>query len=175
MCIKFTIPICFPDANIKQANDSLFQKNTAIIKQNNLIFKHMKHKIFFLILFFWCINVYAVDSIQYRGKKIPIKAVEEIMHPRVSKLPEIRLFNSIELQEINRCVFNHIIPKLKNGTITVQDDESISYNGYVTYFDHKWDKRKERRKYKLKYNPHEIGEYCLYMLFDTLNYLWYNY
>lgn len=32
--IKFTIPICFPNADIKQMNDNLCQKNTEI-KQNN--------------------------------------------------------------------------------------------------------------------------------------------
>lgn len=135
----------------------------------------MKYKIFFLVLLFWCINVHAIDSIQYRGKKIPITAVEGIMHPRVSKLPDTHLFNSTELQQIRICVYNHIIPKLKNGEITVRDDGSITYSGYITYFGHKWDNRKERKRHKLKYNPHEIGGYCLYMLFETLDFLWYRY
>ena len=81
----------------------------------------------------------------------------------------------IMLNFINQRAYFQRISYNFNEVLIVRDDGSITYSGYITYFDHKWDNRKERKRHKLKYNPHEIGGYCLYMLFETLDFLWYRY
>ena len=124
----------------------------------------------------YCFDVQAVDTVLYRGKTIPIFAIEEAIHRNMRNYPNACDLNSEEQRAFMDCIYNYIIPKLKNGEITVKDDSSITYIGYITYFDHKWDSRKERRKHKLKYNPHKVGGYALNLLFGVLeNVCWYQF
>lgn len=132
--------------------------------------------LFFATILFHCIDMQAVEAVQYRGKTIPIVAIEEAIHRNMRKYPDACDLNSEEQIAFRDCIYNYIIPKLKNGEITVRDDNSINYSGYIIYFDHKWDSRKERRKHKLKYNPHEVGGYALNLLIGVLeNVCWYQF
>ena len=125
-----------------------------------------------LLLSCFRIEARSLTFINYRGETLEVKAIEKAIYRGMKSYAYNRGLNEREYQAFMDCVANYIIPKLKNGELTVYDDNHISYEGYVVYFNHKWDDRKERKKFNLKYNPHKIGQMAINLLFSVIEELW---